>query len=128
MDLVTQDNGPDETENQFAVSFFNIGGTNTDELNTFALQKVQSVVQVFKLLHLHARTLVDRDGLRRDDFKKSVQVKTVVKVSDQVFNLLHALNQIGVYPSGEGLLLYSNPGWFVERHRSDSVGIPRTLR
>jgi hypothetical protein len=92
------------TENQFTVSLFDIGGTDTDELDTLSLQKVQSVVQVLKLLHLHARALVRRDALRRDNLEKSVQVKTVVQVGNQVFDLHHALYQVGVYPSGEGLV------------------------
>jgi hypothetical protein len=110
LDLVTQNDGPDQTKNQLKILVSDILRTNSDELDALVLEELQAGTGVLKHLSADLGLLVVLvDGLARNDLEQVDQQQTVGQIRGKVLDLHHALEQEVVRPASEGTLLDVDP-------------------
>lgn len=109
VDLITENEGPDETEDNLEISAIDILSTDVDELETFTLDEFKSAVKVLHALELHAGSLSVLDILVRDNFQELAQNETILKIGSKIVDLDQTIRKMRVAPTGEGTGLNTNP-------------------
>ena len=105
LNLVAENQGPDQTQNNTQVTLEDIGGTNVDELQTLRLDEIDGSVQVLLLDNGVSRLGPPLLGhlLAGDDLEKVDEEDTIAQISLDVFNRQHTLREVLVHPTGESL-------------------------
>ena len=108
LDLVTENQGPDQTQDNTQVSLKNIRGTDVDKLQTLKFDEFESSVQVLLLNNSVSRLGPPLLGhlLAGDDFQKVDEEDTIAQISLDIVDGHHTLGEVLVHPSGESLKFF----------------------
>jgi len=77
LDLVSKDDGPNETHNESSVTIANVVSSDGDKFDTLSLQKVEGCGQIFELLDSHLWVFVDFNFLGGNDFEEGTKQLSV---------------------------------------------------
>jgi len=119
LDLETEDESPDETQDELLLSVDDIFGADGDELNSLLLDELEGERHILELLRGQFRGLVvsTSNFLGRNDLQEVNKADSGGQIGGKVANVHLSVLQEVVGPSGEGLLLDGDPGtvadWFV---------------
>jgi len=104
VDLVSQDESPDQTQNKFELSVHNVFRTNTNELETLLFDETHGKTVVFQKVIAGCGFCVEfTQALGGNDLQKVDQRQTILEVSHKVLNLHAPFRQELVNPPGESL-------------------------
>ena len=109
-DLVLENQRPDEAQNAVGVAFVDVFGSDVDEHNAFALDKVEHNGQILNLGHTDTRlgiVLAHSLGMGQN-LQQIDQHKAVRQILVEILNLDAAPLQKLVAPSRKGLFLHCN--------------------
>lgn len=117
VDLVAQNERPDETQDELGAAVGDIVIADVDSLDALSLDEVHCNLSVLKLLGRNSWVLVvSAKRLATDDLQQVDQHDSILKILGEVCDVLTSVLQLVVNPSCESILLDIDPVDFGLRH------------
>lgn len=110
LDSKSQDDGPNETKSHLYVAVDNFLGTNANQLDVFAGNKVERLVDVCDLVESHLAPIRLGQSFARDDLKQEHELEAMSEVFLDVLDLRISFSKVRVAPGGKCFALLFLPG------------------